>query len=231
MDTPRQPAALVAWSSGKDSTWTLYRLQQTRTVQVVGLLTTVSRDTGRVPMHHVREELLDAQAAAVGLPLYKVPIPTPCSNQQYEEAMAAALAHAVSAGITAIAFGDLFLEDVRSYRERSLAETGITPIFPLWGTPTAALAQEMVTAGLRAYLTSIDPARLAPSFIGRVFDAQFLADLPQGVDPCGEWGEFHTFVYQAPIFARPLPLIPGEVLSHNGFLHLDLALDAGQEHV
>lgn len=219
-----RPRALLAWSSGKDSAWTLYRLRTQATVDVVGLLTTINREAGRVAMHAVREQHLEAQAAAAGLPLVKVFIPSPCPNEQYERAMGEAIASARAAGITQIAFGDLFLEDVRRYRENQLAGTGIHPNFPLWGLDTANLARTMVTAGLRAYLTCVDPKQLTPSFVGRTFDAQFLDELPPGVDPCGERGEFHTFAYAGPMFSAPIPIVPGAVVSRDGFVFADLLL-------
>ena len=219
-----RPKALLAWSSGKDSAWTLHKLRTQGAVEVVGLLTTINRDAARVAMHAVREQLLEAQAAAVGLPLVKVFIPSPCPNEQYEQAMGEAIARARANGITQIAFGDLFLEDVRRYRENQLAGTGIQPIFPLWGLDTANLARTMVAAGLRAYLTCVDPKQLASSFAGRTFNAQFLDELPPGVDPCGERGEFHTFAYTGPMFAAPIPIVPGVVVSRDGFVFADLLL-------
>ncbi len=220
-----RPHALLAWSSGKDSAWTLHQLRTQGTIDVVGLLTTINREAGRVAMHAVREQLLEAQAAAVGLPLVKVFIPSPCPNEQYERAMGEAIACARAEGITQIAFGDLFLEDVRRYRENQLAGTGIQPIFPLWGLDTASLARTVVAAGLRAYLTCVDPKQLTPSFVGRTFDAQFLDELPPGVDPCGERGEFHTFAYAGPMFAAPIPIVPGAVVSRDGFVFADLLLE------
>jgi len=219
-----RPKALLAWSSGKDSAWTLHKLRTQDEVVVVGLLTTINREAARVAMHAVREQLLEAQAAAVGLPLVKVFIPSPCPNEQYEQAMGEAIARARANGITQIAFGDLFLEDVRRYRENQLAGTGIQPIFPLWGLDTANLARTMVAAGLRAYLTCVDPKQLTPSFAGRTFDAQFLDELPPDVDPCGERGEFHTFAYAGPMFTAPIPIVPGVVVSRDGFVFADLLL-------
>ena len=193
-------------------------------IEVVGLLTTINSEAARVAMHAVREQLLEAQAAAVGLPLVKVFIPSPCPNEQYEQAMGEAISRAQANGITQIAFGDLFLEDVRRYRETTLAGTGIQPIFPLWGLDTAILARTMVGAGLRAHLTCVDPKQLPPSFAGRTFDAQFLDELPPGVDPCGERGEFHTFAYAGPMFTAPIPIVPGVVVSRDGFVFADLLL-------
>jgi uncharacterized protein (TIGR00290 family) len=194
-------------------------------VDIVGLLTTLNQEAGRVAMHAVREELLDAQAEAAGLPLIKVPLPHPCSNDIYEAAMRGAIARARAEGITHMAFGDLFLEDVRRYREQMLAGTGIEPLFPLWGEPTGALAGRMVASGLRAFLTCVDPAQLSPTFAGRTFDEWLLEDLPESVDPCGERGEFHTFAYAGPMFDQPISIRPGEVVTRDGFVFADLQLD------
>lgn len=218
-----RPAALVAWSSGKDSAWALHRLRRRDDVEVVGLLTTVAADADRVPMHHVRRRLLEAQAEAAGLPLHAVPIPAPCPNDVYEAAMRDAMARAVASGVSLIAFGDLFLDDIRRYREDKLAGTGITPIFPLWGEPTAALAREMVAGGLCAWLTSVDTAQLDASFVGRPFDDALLDGLPAGVDPCGERGEFHTFVWQGPMLAGAIDVVRGETTRTGGAVHVDLA--------
>ena len=214
--------ALLAWSSGKDSAWTLHVLRAQNEVEVVGLLTTINQVFDRVAMHAVRTELLRAQAEAAELPLWPVPIPWPCSNAEYEAAMAAAMARARADGITHVAFGDLFLEDVRRYREERLAPTGVTPLFPLWGTPTDALARRMVEGGLRARLTCVDPKSLDARFAGRDFDAALLAELPTTVDPCGEGGEFHTFAYAGPMFRRPIPIRTGEIVTRDGFVFADL---------
>jgi uncharacterized protein (TIGR00290 family) len=219
-----KPKAWLSWSSGKDSAWTLYLLRTRDEVEVVGLLTTLNEAAGRVAMHAVREELLDAQAEAAGLPLMKVSLPHPCSNEVYEGAMRGAIAQARSAGITHMAFGDLFLEDVREYRERMLDGTGIQPLFPLWGQHTGQLANRMVAGGLRAYLTCVDPRQLAATFAGRTFDEWLLEDLPDGVDPCGERGEFHTFAYAGPMFTEPIPIVPGEIVSRDGFVFADILL-------
>jgi uncharacterized protein (TIGR00290 family) len=216
------PKALLCWSSGKDSAWTLHVLRQRGEVEVVGLLTTVNQVYERVAMHAVRLSLLKAQADAVELPLWQVPIPSPCSNQEYEAAMGKAVKQALDAGITAMAFGDLFLEDVRRYRETQLAGTGLTPIFPIWGLPTDALARAMVAAGLRARLTCVDPKQLPASFAGREFDASLLAGLPAGVDPCGERGEFHTFAYDGPMFRRSVSITSGAIVERDGFVFADL---------
>ena len=202
---------ILCWSSGKDCAWTLHVLRNDPAHEVVGLLTTIDESSRRVAMHAVREDLLDAQAAAVGLPLLKVRIPSPCSAQDYQAAMAAAMDRVHADGVRAIAFGDLFLDDVRRYREHNLAATGIVPLFPLWGRPTTALAREMVGAGLEAYITSVDPRVLDPSFAGRTFDAAFLDDLPAAVDPCGENGEFHSFAFAGPMFRSSLAIEPGTV--------------------
>jgi uncharacterized protein (TIGR00290 family) len=217
------PKALLCWSSGKDSAWTLHVLRQRGEVEVVGLLTTINTAYERVAMHAVRVALLEAQADAVGLPLWQVPIPSPCSNQEYEAAMGKAIQRALDAGITLMAFGDLFLEDVRRYREQQLAGTGLTPIFPIWGLPTDTLARDMVAAGLRARLTCVDPKQLPASFAGREFDAALLADFPPEVDPCGERGEFHTFAYAGPMFRRPVPIQTGDIVARDGFVFADLS--------
>ena len=219
----RSPSkALLCWSSGKDSAWTLHALRRRQDVEVVGLLTTINTEYERVAMHAVRVALLEAQAEAAGLPLWQVPIPSPCSNQEYESAMGDAVRKALAAGITMMAFGDLFLEDVRRYRETQLAGTGLTPIFPIWGLPTDTLARDMVAAGLRARLTCVDPKQLPASFAGRDFDAALLADLPVGVDPCGERGEFHTLAYDGPMFRHPVPIRTGEIVTRDGFVFADL---------
>jgi uncharacterized protein (TIGR00290 family) len=216
------PKALVAWSSGKDSAWALHEVRRAGALEVVGLLTTVTSEFGRVSMHAVREALLDAQAAAVGLPVRKVWIPWPCPNERYEEEMSRALAEARAAGVGHVVFGDLFLEDVRAYRVARLAGTGVDPVFPLWGRDTARLAREMLDGGVTATLTCVDPRALAPTFAGRAFDAALLADLPAGVDPCGERGEFHTFVSAGPMLAAPVRVAPGEIVTREGFVFADL---------
>ena len=214
----------LSWSSGKDSAWALHALQSSREYQVTALLTTINRDAGRVAMHAVREELLEAQAAALGLPLVKVYIPAKCSNAVYEEAMSAAMAGAREAGVHHIAFGDLFLEDIRRYREEKLRAVGMTPIFPIWGIETSRLARDMVDGGLRAHLTCVDPKQLDRKFAGRIFDAQLLGDLPPGVDPCGENGEFHSFAFAGPMFRAPVRVAPGEIVERDGFVFADLLL-------
>lgn len=219
--------ALLAWSSGKDSAWTLHVLRQQAEVEVVGLLTTVNQTFDRVAMHAVRRELLAAQAEAAGLPLFTVEIPYPCSNAQYEAAMGAAMERAHADGVTAVAFGDLYLEDVRRYREDRMRGSGLTPLFPIWGIPTDVLAREMVAAGLRARLTCVDPRKLPARFAGRDFDETLLADLRArhpDVDPCGEGGEFHSFAYDGPMFKRAVPIANGEVVERDGFVFADLLL-------
>jgi uncharacterized protein (TIGR00290 family) len=218
---------LLSWSSGKDSAWALHVLRQQGDVQVAGLLTTITQVHDRVAMHAVRSELLRAQADAAGLPLWPVPIPSPCSNDEYEAAMAEVIGRAARAGISGIAFGDLYLQDVRRYREEKLAGTGVTPLFPLWGLPTAALARDMLAGKLRARLTCVDPRQLARSFAGREFDAQLLGDLPASVDPCGENGEFHSFAYDGPMFSHPVAVRSGEVVERDGFVFADLLPDHG----
>lgn len=213
---------LLSWSSGKDSAWALHRLRQTPGVEVVGLLTTVNEVADRVAMHAVRSELLRAQAAAVGLPLHSVSLPWPCSNAQYESAMAAAIVRAQADRVTAMAFGDLFLEDIRSYRVAKLAGTGIEPLFPIWGISTDLLARQMIASGLRARLTCVDPKQLAARFAGAEFDVALLSELPAAVDPCGENGEFHTFVYEGPMFAQRLEIESGEIVERDGFVFADL---------
>jgi uncharacterized protein (TIGR00290 family) len=218
----RIPKAILCWSSGKDSAWTLHVLRQRQEVEVVGLLTTINKVHDRVVMHAVRTALLQAQAEAVGLPLWTVPVPSPCSNQQYETAMGTAIQRALAAGVSVMAFGDLFLEEVRRYRETQLAGTGLAPLFPIWGLPTTLLAYGMVSAGLRARITCVDPKQIPASFAGREFDDELLADLPASADPCGERGEFHTFAYAGPMFRHPVPIQTGEIVTRDGFVFADL---------
>lgn len=213
---------LLSWSSGKDSAWALHVLRRDPSVRVVGLLTTINEQVHRVAMHAVRETLLDAQAAALGLPLTKVYIPDPCSNADYDRAMGEAVDDARARGVGAIAFGDLFLEDIRRYREEKLASTGIQPIFPLWGAKTERLAREMIAAGLRAIVTSVDLEQLDAAFAGRVFDRSFVDDLPDDVDPCGENGEFHSFAYAGPMFAQPLDVMAGATIERDRFFFSDV---------
>jgi uncharacterized protein (TIGR00290 family) len=213
---------LLAWSSGKDSAWALHLLRQKPDVEVVGLLTSVNAAVQRVSMHAVRQELAEAQAVAAGLPLLPVRLPDPCPNPAYQAAMAQAMAEARAEGVEAVAFGDLFLEDVREYRESQMRGTGMRALFPLWGRPTAELAQEMLAGGLRAFITCVDPRALPPRFAGRRFDRALLEELPVTVDPCGEKGEFHTFVWDGPMFRGPVPVETGETVERDGFVFTDL---------
>jgi uncharacterized protein (TIGR00290 family) len=212
----------LSWSSGKDSAWSLHLLRQDPNIEVVALVTTINQEFDRVAMHAVRRRLLELQAESAGLPLWTVPLPWPCSNQQYEERMRDLCARASREEVDAIAFGDLFLTDIRAYREKQLENTGLEPIFPVWHLPTRELALHMMEAGLRAKVTCVDPKVLAPEFAGRDFDACFLSDLPEGVDPCGENGEFHSFVYDGPMFRNPIPVQVGEVVERDGFVFADL---------
>ena len=218
---------IASWSSGKDSAWMLHVLRQQYGDQVAGLLTTLNEAFDRVAMHAVRRTLLEAQAEAAGLPLHPVDLPWPCSNEEYERRMGIAVASLTAAGYTHVAFGDLFLEDVRKYREDRLAGSGLEPLFPIWKTkPTADLARDMIEAGLQARLTCIDPRKLDRSFAGRAFDAQLLADLPRGVDPCGENGEFHSFACGGPMFTAEIKLKIGETIDRDGFVFTDLELSS-----
>jgi uncharacterized protein (TIGR00290 family) len=221
------PRTVVSWSSGKDSAFALHEVRTRGDRDVVGLLTTVTRTFGRVSMHGVRIELLEAQARAAGLPLLKVEIPSPCPNELYERAMGEAIARLRSDGVEVIVFGDLFLEDIRQYRVSRMAGTGIRPEFPLWGRPTGLLAREMLASGLTASLVCVDPRKLARSFAGRRFDRALLADLPADVDPCGERGEFHTFVSAGPMFRHEIPVRPGVVVERDGFVFADLVPAGG----
>lgn len=213
---------LLSWSSGKDSAWALHLLRQSEAYRVVGLLTTINEAFDRVAMHAVRRDLLELQAERAGLELWPVLIPFPCTNEQYDDAMRVVTKKARLAGIQGVAFGDLFLEDVRRYREERMALAGLEPVFPLWGEPTDALARRMISAGLRAVITCVDPRVLDRSFAGRLFDSALLADLPAGVDPCGENGEFHTFVHAGPMFRQPIAIETGEVVERDGFVFADV---------
>lgn len=213
---------LLSWSSGKDCAWALQVLRHDPEVEVTGLLTTVNAANGRVAMHGTRRELVEAQARAAGLPLHVVPLPVPCPNEAYERAMDRAMQEAIARGTTHVAFGDLALEDVRAYRIRQLEGSGIEPLFPLWGEPTAALARRMLDAGLEAVLTCVDPARVPGSLAGRRFDHALLDALPPTVDPCGENGEFHTCVLAGPMFHAPLQARVGDVVERDGFRFADL---------
>lgn len=213
---------LVSWSSGKDSAWTLHVLQQEGEHDVAGLVTTVNERYARVAMHAVPIALLEAQAKAAGVALWKVPLPHPCSNERYEAAMAGVVERARTAGVSAFAFGDLFLEDIRAYREKQLAGSGLQPLFPLWKRPTGVLARHMIAGGVRAILTCVDPKKLPASFAGREFGRELLAELPSDVDPCGENGEFHTFVHAGPMFRTSINVRVGEVVERDGFVFADL---------
>ena len=213
---------LLSWSSGKDSAWSLHLLRQRNEYEVAGLLTTFNEEADRVAMHAVRRELVERQAVAAGLPLWTVPLPWPCSNEQYESRMAQVCAKALAEGIEGIAFGDLFLEDVRAYREKQLRDTGLQPIFPVWALPTRLLAQEMIASGTRAKLTCVDTDKLDRSFVGREFDEALLADLPAEIDPCGERGEFHSFVYAGPMLQGELAISVGETIVRDQFVFADL---------
>jgi uncharacterized protein (TIGR00290 family) len=219
---------LLSWSSGKDSAWSLYLLQQCKEYDVVGLLTTFNKTADRVAMHGVRRSLVKAQAAAAGIPLWDVDLPWPCSNADYECAMRGTCKRAVDAGIQYVAFGDLFLTDIRKYREEQLKSSGLQPIFPVWGLPTLELAYSMISSGVRAKLACVDCNQLSAEFVGREFDEKLLSELPPKTDPCGEHGEFHSFVYAGPIFRHDLPIEAGEVVSRDHFVFADFSL-AGKE--
>jgi uncharacterized protein (TIGR00290 family) len=217
-----KPKALIAWSSGKDSAWALHEMRRSGDIDIVGALTTVTSAFGRVSIHGLREELLLAQLDACGLPPTIVRIPYPCPNDIYERQMAQAMAHALNQGITRVVFGDLFLEDVRAYREQRLSPIGMTPLFPLWGRPTDALARDMIAAGVEAYLVAADLKRLPARFAGRRFDRALLEDLPPGIDPCGENGEFHSFVAAGPMLSRAIKVTVGETVERDGMAYADL---------
>ena len=216
--------ALISWSSGKDSAWMLQVLRQQNELELVGLLTTVNRAFNRVAMHGTRFELLEAQAEAAGLPLIAVSLPWPCSNMDYEAIMQKTCAEAVDQGVEVIAFGDLFLRDIRAYREKQLKVTRLTPVFPLWEMPTRVLAQAMINGGLKAKLTCIDPKHLPKEFAGRDFDGKLLADLPAGVDSCGENGEFHSFAYAGPMFSHEIKVKNGVIVEREGFVYADIEM-------
>ncbi len=221
-DDGQTAQAWLNWSSGKDATWALQSARNDDQLDVTGLLTTINAAADRVAMHAVRRELLQAQADEVGLPLHVVELPSPCSNSEYEQRMSQAVGTARRAGVRRFVFGDLALADVRTYREQNLSRSGITPLFPMWGEDTTMLAEKMIKYGLQAVLTCVDPAQLPAEFIGRPYDRQFLQDLPPGVDPCGENGEFHTFVTDGPGFSAPVPVERGEIVERDGFVFADL---------
>lgn len=218
---------LVSWSSGKDSAWTLHVLRRADEYEIVGLLTTINSEFDRVAMHGVRRELLEAQAEAAGLPLWTVPLPWPCSNAEYENAMAVACAKAIDAGVEAVAFGDLFLEDVRRYREERMKKAALAPVFPLWKLDTRQLVHDMWAGGLRSRIVCLDPKKLPVSFAGLEIDPDLVCELPDGTDPCGENGEFHTFVYDGPMFTRPVSFETGETVTRDGFVFTDLLTRIG----
>jgi uncharacterized protein (TIGR00290 family) len=222
--TSTRPKALISWSSGKDSAFALHEIRRAGEFDVVGALTTVTETFGRVSIHGVRQEILLAQLKAAGLPPRIVPIPYPCPNEVYEARIGEAVAGAIQEGVTHIIFGDLYLADIRAYREQKLAGTGVTPVFPLWARPTLPLAQAMIASGMEAYLATVDLKKLPAEFAGRRFDLQLLADLPDGVDPCGENGEFHTCVVAGPMFARGVPVTATERVERDGYAYCDLVL-------
>ena len=213
---------LLSWSSGKDSAWSLHVLRQDPDIEVVGLVSTINEEFDRVAMHAVRVELLKRQAEAVDLPLHIIPLPNPCSNDIYESRMNDFIASIKKEGIEYMAFGDLYLEDIRAYRESRLKDTGITPLFPIWGIPTDELANTMVQSGLRAQITCVDPKKLDPAFAGREYNQSLIADLPDSVDPCGENGEFHSFCFAGPMFSQPIDITLGEIVEREGFVFSDL---------
>jgi diphthamide synthase (EF-2-diphthine--ammonia ligase) len=212
---------LLSWSSGKDSAWALHLLRHDPTIELVGLLTTLNTEFDRVAMHGTRRSILEAQAAVAQLPLWIVPLPWPCSNEIYELRMTEVCSRAIAERVDAMAFGDLFLQDVRAYREKQLKPTGLEPLFPLWEIPTDKLAREMIAGGLRAKLACVDTKQLPSTFAGRDFDEALLRDLPPETDPCGERGEFHSCVYAGPMFTAPLQIEPGEIVNRDGFVFAD----------
>ncbi len=218
------PRALISWSSGKDSAWAFHQVRRDDALDIVGVLTTVTQPYGRVSMHGVRESVLAQQVKRIGLPLFPVYLPAPCSNETYQARMAEVLGALGEEGTTHVVFGDLFLEDVRAYREAQMKAVGMTPVFPLWHRDTAQLAREMLAHGLEATITVVDPMQLDPTFAGRSYDATFLDDLPEGVDPCGEQGEFHTVVTDGPMFDSPISVAIGDVVEREGFVFADVVL-------
>ncbi len=216
--------AWLSWSSGKDSAWALHEVRRSGSVEIAALFTTITEPFDRVAMHGVRVSLLEAQADAIGLPLVKIPIPFPCSNEQYETAMKAVVERALSEGISTMIFGDLFLEDIRRYREERLHPFGMKALFPLWGMETRQLAEHMIDSGLQAVVTCLDPRVMPRELAGRSFDRSFLASLPAGADPCAERGEFHTMAFAGPMFPRPIPIKVGETVERDGFVFTDVML-------
>ena len=220
---------LLSWSSGKDSAWTLYQLQKDPAVEVVGLLTTFNSQFNRSAIHGVRQQLLRLQAQAAQLPLIEIPLPWPCSNEQYESIMGQALDNAqTQLQMDAVAFGDLYLEDIRNYRETQMAGTGLELIFRLWQIPTDELAQQMINGGLRAVVTCLDPRVMPEHLAGYQFSNKLLQALPESVDPCGENGEFHTFAWSGPMFKQPIAVVGGEVVRRDGFVYADLLLEGSR---
>lgn len=219
-----RPKALISWSTGKDSAWALHRARRAGDCEVIGALTTVTENFRRVSMHGVRLEILEAQLEAARLPLIPVTIPFPCPNEVYEQRMGEAVKAAREAGVTRIIFGDLFLEDIRAYREEKLRGTGIEPVFPLWRQPTDALAREMIAGGLKARVVTLDPKKMPAALAGRRFDEALLAQLPPDVDPCAENGEFHTCVLGGPMFGHEIKVEAGDVVERDGFVFADLKL-------
>lgn len=217
---------ILSWSSGKDSAWALHVLRHVPDVRILALVTTFNQSANRVAMHAVRRALVEAQAERAGLPLWPVELPWPCPNAVYEDLMATICQRAVADQVTEIAFGDLFLQDVRDYRERQLRETGLAPLFPIWHLPTDELAREMLQAGVKAKVTCLDPAKLDRSFAGREFNKDLLELLPSAVDPCGENGEFHTFVYDSPVFSSPISIRIGQTIERDGFVFTDVLPDS-----
>jgi uncharacterized protein (TIGR00290 family) len=215
----------LSWSSGKDSAWALHLLRQRPDIEIAALITTFNGEADRVAMHAVRRESVEAQAERIGIPLWPVEIPWPCPNEEYERRMQSVCRRAVDEKIFAIAFGDLFLQNIRDYRERQLQGTGLKPLFPVWKIPTDQLARQMLAAGVKAKLTCVDSSRLGKSFAGRDYNLVLLQEFPPGIDPCGENGEFHTFVYDAPVFSRPIRVRSGEVIERDGFVFADLLPD------
>lgn len=214
--------AILSWSSGKDCAWALHVLRQTPGIEVVGLLSTINTAFDRVAMHGVRRDLVEAQATAAGLPLTLLGLPWPCSNESYRDLMGSCVREMRSRGVEAVAFGDLFLEDVRAYREQQMAGSGLTPLFPLWGQDTRSLAKRMIDGGLEARIACLDPRVMPRNFAGARFDAALLEALPKGVDPCGENGEFHTFAHAGPMFSTPIEIRPSETVERDGFVFTDL---------
>jgi uncharacterized protein (TIGR00290 family) len=219
---PKLTKVALSWSSGKDSAWTLHLLRQRPDIDVAALVTTFNSEANRVAMHAVRRALVEAQAEQTGIPLWAVELPWPCSNLEYEDRMRTTCRRVTAEGITAIAFGDLFLQDIRDYRVRQLQGSGLEPLFPLWQMPTEQLSRDMVAGGVKAKITCVDPSKLAKFYAGRDYDLELLQSLPPGIDPCGENGEFHTFVYDAPVFRRPIGVRTGEVVERDGFVFADV---------